>query len=185
MSSRPCWAYTKAWSRCATAHGSGLACVPCMRSCLGVNVPCPGVRGAEGPGTRQGVTARWGPTAAGNERAGRGTRTRSEVRYRRGEGHATAKPSIHPRTVLDTSGASASGMNARLVRREMTLRVGGWLTLTPSPEPPETGPVCPVGWGGALQASDSQRPEMAALVKPSPQPGPESCVGPGNGHCEA
>jgi hypothetical protein len=34
------------------------ACVPCMLSCLGVQVSCPGVRGAEGQGKRQGVTAR-------------------------------------------------------------------------------------------------------------------------------
>jgi hypothetical protein len=39
--------------------------------------------------------------------------------------------------------------------------------------------------GCALQAPESQRSEMAALVKPSQQPGTESCVVPGNGHCEA
>ena len=37
------------------------------------------MRGAEGPGKRQGVTARWGLKAAGNEGAGRGTRTGYEV----------------------------------------------------------------------------------------------------------
>ncbi len=51
------------------------ACVPCMRSCLGVQVPCPGVRGAEGPGKRQGVTARRGLKEAWSECAGLGTRT--------------------------------------------------------------------------------------------------------------
>jgi hypothetical protein len=53
---------------CAKASVSGYvppaaergACVPCMRSCLGVKVSCPGVRGAEGQGKRKGVTARWG-----------------------------------------------------------------------------------------------------------------------------
>ena len=37
----------------------------------------------------------------------------------------------------------------------------------------------------ALQAHEVQRPEMAALVKPSQQPGTESCVVCGNVHCEA
>ncbi len=50
-------------------------CVPCMLSCSGVKVPCPGIRGAEGQGKRQGVTARWGLKEAWNEGAGRGTRT--------------------------------------------------------------------------------------------------------------
>jgi hypothetical protein len=72
-----------------------LACVPCMRSCLGVNVPRPGVRGAEGQGTRQGVTARWGLKAAWNERAGRGTRTGYEVWYARGE-RARDRKALHP-----------------------------------------------------------------------------------------
>jgi hypothetical protein len=56
--------------------GSTMACVPCMLSCLGVKVPRPGIRGAEGQGKRKGVTARWGLKEAWNERAGRGTRTR-------------------------------------------------------------------------------------------------------------
>ena len=60
------------------------ACVPCMLSGLGVKVPCPGMRGAEGQGKRQGVTARWGLKDAWNERAGRETRTRYEVWYRSG-----------------------------------------------------------------------------------------------------
>jgi hypothetical protein len=60
------------------------ACVPCMRSCSGVQVPCPGMRGAAGQGTRQGVCARRRLKAAWN---------------------ATAKPSIHKRTGLYTSGA--------------------------------------------------------------------------------
>jgi hypothetical protein len=55
---------------------SPAACVPCMRSCSGVQVPCPGVRGAEGPGKRQGVLVRGRRKAAWNEGAGRGTRTR-------------------------------------------------------------------------------------------------------------
>src|SRR5688500_9635938 len=62
-----------------------LACVPCMLSCSGVKVSCPGVRGAEGQGKRKGVTARWGLKAAWNERAGRGTRTGYKVWYSRGE----------------------------------------------------------------------------------------------------
>ncbi len=37
----------------------------------------------------------------------------------------------------------------------------------------------------ALQAHGIQQPEMVALVKPSQQPGTESCVVSGNGHCEA
>jgi protein-tyrosine phosphatase len=71
------------------------ACVPCMLSCSGVKVPCPGVRGAEGQGKRKGVTARWGLKAAWNERAGRGTRTRYEVWYRRGELARDSK-ALHP-----------------------------------------------------------------------------------------
>jgi hypothetical protein len=53
---------------------SPLACVPCMLSCLGVKVPRPGIRGAEGQGKRQGVAVRRGLKAAWNEGAGRGTR---------------------------------------------------------------------------------------------------------------
>ena len=37
----------------------------------------------------------------------------------------------------------------------------------------------------ALQAHEIQQSEMAALAKPSQQPGTESCVVSGNGHCEA
>ena len=39
--------------------------------------------------------------------------------------------------------------------------------------------------GLRLEAHEIQQPEMAALVKPSQQPGTESCVVSGNGHCEA
>jgi hypothetical protein len=76
------------------ARGSYFACVPCMRSCLGVQVPRPGMRGAEGQGKRQGVTVRWGLKAAWNARAGRGTRTGYEVWYSRGElaRHSKALP---------------------------------------------------------------------------------------------
>jgi hypothetical protein len=48
-------------------------------SCLGVKLPRPGVRGAEGQGKRQGVTVRWGRKEAWNEGAGRGPRTGYEV----------------------------------------------------------------------------------------------------------
>jgi len=43
------------------------------------------------------------------------------------------------------------------------------------------------GWCGgcALEAHEIQLPEMAAVVKLSQQLGTESCVVPGNGHCEA
>jgi group II intron reverse transcriptase/maturase len=39
--------------------------------------------------------------------------------------------------------------------------------------------------GCALQAHGIQQPEMAVLVKPSQEPGTESCVVSGNGRCEA
>jgi hypothetical protein len=68
-----------------TARGSCRACVPCMRSCSGVKVPCPGMCGAEGQGKRQGVTARWGLKEAWNEGAGRGTQTGYEVWHNRHE----------------------------------------------------------------------------------------------------
>jgi hypothetical protein len=87
----------------------GLAqpCVPCMLSCLGVKVPRPGIRGAEGQGKRKGVTARWGLKEAWNERAGRGTRTRYEVWYSRDE-RARDREVLHPQwAVLDKSGAYA------------------------------------------------------------------------------
>jgi hypothetical protein len=78
-----------------------------MRSCSGVKVPCPGVRGAEGQGKRKGVTARWGLKEAWNEGAGRGTRTGYEVWYARGE-RARDRKALHPqRTVLYKSGAYA------------------------------------------------------------------------------
>src|SRR5262245_41948047 len=77
------------------ARSSLPACVPCMLSCSGVKVPCPGVRGAEGQGQRQGVTARWGLKAAWNERAGRGTRTGYEVWDARGE-LARHSKALHP-----------------------------------------------------------------------------------------
>ena len=52
-------------------------------------------------------------------------------------------------------------------------------------EPPGADPHA--GWCGdcALQAHEIQQPEMVALVKPSQQPGTESCVVSGNVHCEA
>ena len=41
-------------------------------------------------------------------------------------------------------------------------------------------------WEGcALQAHEVQQSEMTAPAKPSQQPGTESCVVFGNGHCEA
>ena len=75
-----------------------------MLSCLGVKVPRPGMRGAEGQGKRKGVTARWGLKEAWNEGAGRGTRTGYEVWYARDEWarHHKVPPStagacfIHP-----------------------------------------------------------------------------------------
>ena len=76
-------------------RGSCRACVPCMRSCSGVKVTRPGIRGAEGQGKRKGVTARWGLKAAWNERAGRGTRTGYEVWYSRGERARNSK-ALHP-----------------------------------------------------------------------------------------
>jgi hypothetical protein len=69
--------------------------VPCLRSCLGVQVSCPGVRGAEGQGKRQGVTVRWGLQDAWNERAGRGTRTGEEVWDSRGK-RARHRKALHP-----------------------------------------------------------------------------------------
>ena len=71
------------------------ACVPCMRSCSGVKVACPGVRGAEGQGEAPGVTARWGLKAAWKQRAGRGTRTGYTVWYSRGE-RARNREALHP-----------------------------------------------------------------------------------------
>ncbi len=59
--------------------------MPCMRSCVGVQVSCPGVRGAEGHGKRKGAAVRRGLKDAGNEGAGRGTRTGYEVWYSRDE----------------------------------------------------------------------------------------------------
>ena len=76
-------------------RGSSCACVPCMRSCLGVQVSRPGVRGADGPGKRQGVTVRWGLQDAWNAGAGRGTRTGYEVWYSRGE-RARHRKALHP-----------------------------------------------------------------------------------------
>jgi hypothetical protein len=64
---------------------SSPACVPCMLSCSGVKVPCPGVRGAEGQGKRKGAFARRRLKEAWNEGAGRGTRPGYEVWYSRDE----------------------------------------------------------------------------------------------------
>jgi hypothetical protein len=51
---------------------------------------------------------------------------------------------------------------------------------------PSTAPVLdPTDEGCALQAHEVRQPEMAALVKPSQQPGTESCVVCGNACCEA
>ena len=71
--------------------------MPGMRSCSGVNVPCPGVRGAEGPGTRQGVTARWRVKDAWSAGAGRGTRTGEEGWDARDE-WARHHQVLHPQT---------------------------------------------------------------------------------------
>jgi hypothetical protein len=69
--------------------------VPCMLSCSGVKVPCPGMRGAEGQGKRKGVTARWGLKEAWNAGAGRGTRTGYEVWHSRDE-RARDREVLHP-----------------------------------------------------------------------------------------
>jgi hypothetical protein len=79
----------------AVGRSSPGACVPCMLSCLGVKVPCPGRRGAEGHGKRQGVTVRWGLKDAWNDGAGRGTRTGDEVWYSRDEWARNSK-ALHP-----------------------------------------------------------------------------------------
>ena len=78
-----------------------------MLSCSGVQVPCPGMRGAEGQGKRKGVLVRGRLKAAWNERVGRGTRTGYEVWYARGE-RARDRKALHPqRGVLYKSGAYA------------------------------------------------------------------------------
>jgi hypothetical protein len=87
---------------------SSQACVPCMLSCSGVQVPCPGGRGAEGQGKRKGVLVRERLKAAGNEEAGRGTRTGYEVWYARDEWARNHKVLHPPRGVLYKSGAYAS-----------------------------------------------------------------------------
>jgi hypothetical protein len=79
------------------ARASAWACVPCMLSCSGVKVSCPGVHGAEGQGKRQGATARWGLKEAWNARAGRGTRTGYEGWDRRDE-RARDRQVFHPQT---------------------------------------------------------------------------------------
>ena len=69
--------------------------MPCMLSCLGVKVSCPGVCGAGGHGKRTGVTVRWGLKEAWNEGAGRGIRTGPEVWYVRDE-WARDRKARHP-----------------------------------------------------------------------------------------
>ena len=81
----------------ASGGGSPPACVPSMLSCSGVKLPCLGLAGAEGQGKRQGVTVRWGLKEAWNEGAGRGTRTRYEVWYRRASWARNSK-ALHPRS---------------------------------------------------------------------------------------
>ena len=84
------------------------ACVLCMRSCSGVYVSCPGVRGAAGHGKRQGVFARRRLQAAWNDDAGRGPRTGYQVWDHRDEWARNHKV-LHPqRGVLYKSGAYAS-----------------------------------------------------------------------------
>ena len=46
----------------------------------------------------------------------------------------------------------------------------------PTGEPCAGDPLARFGGSCALQAHEIQQPEMAALVKPSQQPGTESCV---------
>jgi hypothetical protein len=87
-------------------------CVPGMSSCLGVRVPCPGGRGAEGPGKRQGVAARRGLKAAWSEGAGRGTRTCYEGWPSRDE-RARHRKGFHP----PWGGLEPSGAYAQKVRR--------------------------------------------------------------------
>ena len=89
------------------------ACVPCMRSCLGVKVPRPGVRGAEGQGKRKGIVVRQCLKAAWNERAGRGTQTGYKVWYARGELARDSK-ALHPQLgrALYTGRLRTDGMTA-------------------------------------------------------------------------
>jgi len=75
-----------------------------MSSYLGVKVPCPGVRGAEGQVKRKGVVVRWGLKEAWSEGAGRGIRTGYEVWYARDEGARNPKVLPPRRGVLYKSG---------------------------------------------------------------------------------
>ncbi len=81
-----------------------------------MQVPCPGIRGAEGPGQRQGVTALWGLQAAWNAGAGRGTRTRYDGWDRRDEGARKATATGHGAWW----NAGASHMHAAVINRLLT-----------------------------------------------------------------
>ena len=73
-----------------------------------MEVPGPGVRGAEGKEKGKGVTARWGLEEAQSKDAGRRTGTGYEVWYARGE-LARDSEALHPRWgVLYKSGVYAS-----------------------------------------------------------------------------
>ena len=61
----------------------------------GVEVPMPGVRGAEGKEKGKGVIARWGLEEAQSKSAGRRTGTGYEVWYARGE-WARDREALHP-----------------------------------------------------------------------------------------
>jgi hypothetical protein len=118
-------AFFRGGCQCGVARRSPRACVPCMRSCSGVKVLCPGGRGAAGQGKRKGVTARWGLKAAWNARAGRGTRTRYEVWYRRDE-RARDRDVLHPQVggALYIGRRCTDGMTASRGRPLMGL--GKW-----------------------------------------------------------
>ena len=98
---------------------------------LGVRVPCPGKRGAEGQAKRKGVTVRWGLKEAWSEGAGRRTGTGYEVWYAWDE-WARNHEVLHPQGgVLYKSGVSAL-TGVRLTAGDLVgvLGSGGPRTLT-------------------------------------------------------
>ena len=89
---------------------SSVCAVPAVM--LGGESPCPGVRGAEGPGKRQGVTARWGPKAAWNDVRGEGHEPETRCGYARGE-RARDREALHPQLGVLINPASMHGRSDR------------------------------------------------------------------------
>jgi hypothetical protein len=111
---------TQYWSGRPTAQAFGwlqLGVCAVHAVCLGVQAPCPGIRGAEGHGKRKGVLVRERLKAAWNERAGEGHEPGMRCGPVGTSGHTTEKSSIPKRACFINLASMHGGVSPSVCRR--------------------------------------------------------------------